>query len=217
MMQFKMRPKSKLVFFLLALGLIITAAWSPLGITQASPLTETQLLQNPGFSSGSWSPWDNYGSSQLTNSLYHSDPYSLNFGDAVYGKIDDLVGQNVTIPLNTTHISLSFWYQTDTEEVAANADKMCLGLYETDFSSAYAESCVDIGDEGSITEWKQFTYDLPLSDVLRVKDKTVMFGISFVTDWTLPSRGWVDNAALIVDDTPIPYTYTYLPMVMRKH
>jgi hypothetical protein len=216
-MKIEMSRKSRLVFCLLVVGLLIFGAFRLPEMTQASPLIETQLLQNPGFESGSWSPWTNYGAPQLINSVSHAGPYSIQFGDEMHGdRVDDLAGQNITIPPDTTIATLSFWYQLQTQEVAANADKVCLGLYSTDFAYLYAENCVDIGVEGEITEWKQFTYALTQSQVDNIKGKTVMFGISFFTDWSLPSQGWVDDARLIVDNLPVD-RLTYIPLVVNNH
>jgi len=213
----ELSQKSRLIFCVSVVGLIIFGAWRLPGVAKAGSLAAAQLLQNQGFESGSWTPWDNYGAPQLTNSFSKAGPYSVQFGDAQHGdRVDDLVGQNVNIPANMTSVSLSYWYQLKTEEVAANADKLCIGLYSTDYASTYAENCVDIGVEGATTEWKQFTYLLTQSQVDNVKGKTVMFGVSFFTDWSLPSQGWVDDASLTVDDTPVD-RLTYLPLVVSKH
>jgi hypothetical protein len=217
-MKIKLSRKSRLLFFTLAIGLLIFGAWRLPGVAQAGSSAETQLLLNPGFASGGWSPWDNYGAPQLTNSISNNGPWSVQFGDAGYGdKVDDLVGQNINLPINTGEVSLSYWYQLKTNEVAPNADKLCVGLYDTDFSSVYAESCLDIGVEGAISAWKQFTYSLTPAEIASVSGKTVMFGLSFTTDWTLPSQGWVDDASLIVVDKPVDTRLTYLPLVVSKH
>jgi hypothetical protein len=174
--------------------------------------TSTQLLQDPGFESGDWSPWFPFGSPELVPQGHNNSAWTVLFGDPLFGNsLNDQVYQNLTVPTDYANITLSFWYKFTTQEVVPYADFICVGLYSANGSLTYAKHCVDIGAAGSVPDWTQAVYQLSPYESLLVRSQNIRFGISFTTDLTLYSYGNADDAAFeweLRTDWP-----TYMPLV----
>ena len=174
------------------------------GSSPASPAGWVQLLQNPGWESGSWSPWETYGHPQLTNQS-HSGSWAVHFGGG--NDVDDEVWQALDIPNQTGGVNLRFWYRIQTQETYRRSDYFCYGIWNESGEEAYVLRCADLGKTGS-QGWKQESYSLSYLELIKVLGKRVLFGFFLVTDSSLPSAAWLDDAAFEVGvsggTTPTP-------------
>ena len=163
-----------------------------------------QLLQNPGFEMGDWSPWQTYGSSYLTNIIKHTGSWAAHMGN--YNNADDEIWQQVDIPADATDVTVDFWYRVRTDETYYYADYFCYGIWDQTGYTAYVERCLDFGATGD-RDWAEETYSLNPYELANVAGQRVWFGFYVVTDSSLPSRAWVDDTGLYVttpDVTPTP-------------
>ena len=165
-----------------------------------------QLLQNPGFETGSLAPWQIWGSSSLTSTTSHSGSWSADMGD--YNDAEDYIWQEVDIPADATDVTIDFWYQLSTDETYAEADYFCYGIWDQTVTILYVEPpCFDFGLLGDV-DWAEETYSLTVEELTEVAGQTVLFSFVVLTDDSLPSRAWVDDTALYVTTpditTPTP-------------
>ncbi len=171
-----------------------------------------QLLQNPGWESGTWAPWQTYGNPQLTNHTSHGGSWSVHFGgvnDAM-----DQVWQIVDIPSQAGGISIDFWYRIQTQETYQQSDLFCYGIWNETGEHAYVLRCADIGAMGT-QDWSQESYSLTYQELIQVLGQRVLVGFFLSTDLSLPSTVWLDDTALLVhtpgnEPTPTP-TFTPNP------
>jgi len=174
------------------------------GAAVLSPEGSAQLLQNRGFETGTWAPWQ-IGSSNATlpsldNSSSHGGSWSAHLGGDVggVGTPDiDSIAQPITIPLNTTAVAVDFWYRLDTQEVLQNTDHFCFGMWYSNGSVAWGSCFVDFGVTGSLG-WTQETYNLTPTQIAAVAGQKVSFGFQTQNDINLISQAWVDDAGLTV-------------------
>jgi len=170
-----------------------------------------QLLQNAGFETGAWSPWQTDGSPYLTNIIKYSGSWSAHLGN--YNNADDDIWQQVDIPADATDVTIDFWCRLRTDETWYYADYFCYGLWDQTGNTAYVQRCVDFGQTGDV-DWTQETYSLSADELNSVKGQTVLMGFTVETDDSLTSRAWVDDTALNVttpDATPTPTPSTPTP------
>ncbi len=175
------------------------------GPSPTSPAGWVQLLQNPGWESGTWSPWKTYGHPQLTNQSPHSGAWAVHFGGS--NNANDQVWQVLDVPNQTGGINLRFWYRVQTEETYSRSDRFCYGIWNESGQTAYVLRCADLGQTGS-QGWVQETYSLRYLELIRVLGERVLFGFFIDTDSSLPSTVWLDDAAFEVsvsgNPTPTP-------------
>ncbi len=172
------------------------------------PLGTSQLLQNPGFETGSWYPWETYGSPSLTNIIKHGGSWSAHLGN--YNYADDEIWQQVNIPSVLSSLTIDFWYRLRTDETYTGSDYFCYGVWSASGSTAYVKRCLDIGAVGD-RDWARETYSLTPSELIQVVGETVLFGFYVITDGSLPSRVWVDDTALYVTSSGVTPTPTSAP------
>ncbi|NOX63625.1 MAG: S8 family serine peptidase [Chloroflexi bacterium] len=176
------------------------------GPAQTSPQGLVQLLQNPGWESGAWHPWQTYGNPQLTTQSPHSGSWAVHLGGT--NNAMDQVWQEVDVPSQSGAITVRFWYRIQTQETYRRSDRFCYGIWNESGQTAYVLRCADLGATGS-QGWVQETYSLRYLELIRVLGERVLFGFFIDTDGSLPSTVWVDDAAFEVstsggDPTPTP-------------
>ena len=164
-----------------------------------------QLLQNPGFETGSWDPWQIWGSSSLTSDISHSGSWSAHMAN--YDDAEDYIWQEVDIPADATDVTIDFRYQWSTDETTAEADYFCYSISDQTLTTDYVVCCEDLGSTGDV-DWANEIYSLTPGELADVAGQTVLFSFLVVTNDSLPSRVWVDDTALYVTTpdvtTPTP-------------
>jgi len=176
------------------------------GAAGRRPLGTDQLLQNEGFESGAWSPWQTYGSPYLTSIIRHTGSWSAHAGNA--NNANDQFWQQVDIPADATDVTIDFWYRLRTDETWPYADYFCYGIWNQTGDTAFVQRCADFGQTGDV-DWTEETYSLDATELADVVGQTVLLGFLVQTDSSLTSRAWVDDTALYVTtdtatNTPTP-------------
>jgi hypothetical protein len=159
------------------------------------------LLQNRGFETGSWPPWQTYGSPFLTNSIKHLGTWSAHMGNRNSAK--DQVWQAASIPADATHVTMRFWYRLRTDEYVTGSDFYCYSIWNQAGTAAYVSRCLDFAVAGDV-DWTQESYSLASTELSAVRGQNVLVGFTLVTDSSLTSRAWVDDTALDVTTTDDP-------------
>ncbi len=150
-----------------------------------APIPTSQLLQNPGFETGSWDPWRIWGSSTLTSTTSHSGSWSAHMGN--YDDAHDEIFQWVDIPADATNVTIDFWAQLRTDETFAEADYFCYDIWDQAWTTAYVRRCFDLGSMGDV-DWAEEIYSLTPDELANVAGQTVAFLLMFLTNDSLPSR-----------------------------
>jgi hypothetical protein len=181
-----------------------------------APIPTTQLLQNPGFETGSWDPWQIWGSSTLTSTISHSGSWSAHMGN--YDDAHDEIFQWVDIPADATDVTIDFWAQLRTDENLAEVDYFLYSIWDQTWTTPYILRGFDLGLTGDV-DWAEETYSLTPEELANVAGQTVAFDLMVVTNDSLPSRVWVDDMALYVTTpTPDGIEYrVYLPVVLKNY
>jgi len=183
------------------------------GLPAVSPasvavLGTSQLVQNGGFETGSWAPWSTYGYPALVNDVQHSGTWSAHMGNDDYAHDD--IWQEVNIPANATDVTIDFWYRLRTDETYEDSDYFYCGIWDQSGFSAYVLRWADFGQTGDM-DWTRETYSLTPAELASVMGQTVLLGFFVQTDFSLPSRAWVDDTALYVTTTDVTPTPTATP------
>jgi hypothetical protein len=165
------------------------------GASAIVPQAGTQLVQNGGFESASFAPWVTFGNPILDTTVWHSGTKSAHLGGTNIA--DDEVQQTVSIAAAASDVTIDFWYGFGTDETFSDADFFCYGLYDTQTASSYLERCDDIGAVGD-RNWTRETYSLTSNERALVAGKSVRLIFYVLTDFSQPSRAWVDDATLTV-------------------
>jgi len=138
-----------------------------------------QLLQNPGFETGSWAPWQTSGSPSLTSDISHSGSWSADMGG--YDNAEDYIWQEVDIPADATDVTIDFWYQLSTDETYTEADYFCYVIYDQTGTTDYVSGCLDFGLMGDV-DWTEETYSLTAEELAEVADQTVLFSLGLIKE-----------------------------------
>ncbi len=185
------------------------------GDLPAASFPFTQLLQNPGFESGAWSPWQIYGAPYLTNIIFHSGSWSAHLGNA--NNADDEFSQTAAIPAGASGVTIDFWYRFRTDETYEGYDFFCYGIWDESGALAYVHRCGDFALLGDL-EWTEEIYTLTPAELADVAGQTVLFGFYVTTDSSQSSRAWVDDTLLDVvsagatpTNTPTATQFTATP------
>ncbi len=168
------------------------------------PAGTSQVLQNSGFETGSWSPWQTYGWPYLTDVVTHTGSWSAHLGNA--DNANDQFWQQVGIPADATAVTIDFWYRMLTDEIWTSVDYFCYSIWDQTGTTVYVQRCADFGQIGN-QDWTREVYSLSATELASVVGQTVLFGFFVQTDGSLSSRAWVDDTALYVttpDATPTP-------------
>jgi hypothetical protein len=175
-----------------------------------NPLGNGQLLGNPGFENGDWSPWVTFGTPILDGSSRHSGNTSAHMGNT--NNANDQVIQMVTVPANASQVTVDFWYRLATGETSAGADFFCYGLWSQDGATSLVQRCMAPGAVGS-QAWSQEIYTLTANERASVTGRTVLLAFVVQTNAAYPSQVWIDDTALNVSASA-EYKL-HLPLVSR--
>jgi hypothetical protein len=171
--------------------------------TPAAPVTEgdssvagtTQLLQNPGFEGGTFTPWETHNNTSLDTAIKHGGDSSAHLAGG--NSANDQVYQLVTIPADASDVTVSFWGKITTSETWASSDFLAYGFYDQATGNAILERSIDIGTNGT-TDWQQVTDSLTEEERALVQGQTVYLAFILTSDFWLGSEAWVDDTALNV-------------------
>lgn len=172
------------------------------------PLGTSQLLQNPGFDTGTWTPWQTMGYPELTDQVYRSASYSAWL--AGYNNADDYIYQSVTVPSDATKVVLDFWYRVYSEETAAHHDYLCYDITDASASTLINGSYCDDLYDTTQGQWINVQHTLSGADLTPLLGQTVLVWFYVQTNATNFSSAWVDDTALNVTtgggptETPTP-------------
>lgn len=171
-----------------------------------APAAATELLQNPGFESGSLAPWETHGDTLYSNPRIdttgpHGGNASALMGGAV-GDLTDTISQQVSVPAGATGATLDFWYRLSSAETTDN-DGWCYGLLENDLSFI-AGGCASFRGAGN-TGWTRKTWTLPAADLAKVKGRAIRVAFYATnSNRQAPSRLWVDDTSFTITTADAP-------------
>jgi len=169
-----------------------------LTITQRGKITESNLLQNPGFEDGlSNYAWTQSGYYEL---IYRSPCFSMGSAecahggewDAWLGGYDyayDILSQTVTIPSSALSATLKFWYAIDTwDYVDAAYDVLYVAVYNGQWYTVYQLSNMNWTDD-----WVQ-SASIDLSAFI---GQTVTIAFLAVLDGNSSTDFYIDDMELL--------------------
>lgn len=155
-----------------ALGLNATAWLAGAGTTGGGgggTCTSAQLLANPGFETGTASPWTVSRAAMINSSSSepaHSGGYDA-WLDGSGSTRTDTLSQSVALPTGCTSLTLSFWLHVDTAETTTSTayDTLTVGVGGTslasysnlDAASGYTQRSVNLAAYGGSTVTITFT------------------------------------------------------------
>lgn len=164
-------------------------------VTVSSGGTVTQLLGNPGWETGSASPWT-MSSGTLCDSSCGESPHSGTY----YAYLDgygtthtDNVSQTVTIPSGKTSAKLSYYLHIDTAENPSGSayDHLYVRLYST--SGTLLKTLATYSNLNANTG-----YTLHTNDVSAYIGQTVVVKFTGTEDYSLQTSFVIDDTALNV-------------------
>ncbi|MGN6312964.1 MAG: protease pro-enzyme activation domain-containing protein [Rhodanobacteraceae bacterium] len=164
-------------------------------VSVSSGGTVTQLLGNPGFETGSASPWT-MSSGTLCDSSCGESPHSGTY----YAYLDgygtthtDNVSQTVTIPSGKTSAKLSYYLHIDTAENPSGSayDHLYVRLYTT--SGTLLKTLATYSNLNANTG-----YTLHTNDVSAYIGQTVVVKFTGTEDYSLQTSFVIDDTALNV-------------------
>ncbi len=164
--------------------------------TPTSTGTTTQLLGNPGFESGSASPWvetSSGGYEIVDNSNPHSGSYEAWL--CGYNSCSDAIYQTVTLPSTTTKVVLSYWVYISTNESGSTCYDYFYARLRT--SSGSTISTVQTKCNANAAGWTHYTFDVT-SALSGYAGKSIQVYFLGTTDSSLTSNFYVDDVALNV-------------------
>lgn len=149
-----------------------------------------QVLQNPGFETGTWSPWHTYNSPYL---VYNAGRglWSAHLGG--YNYANEQFWQTISIPSNATEVYFEFWYALGTNEFMMGYDYFCVAIWDS--SDTYFDDCADFAYAGDMY-WTRAAY--VLTQIQAMAGKTVNFSFIVQTSPLYPSQAWVDDTAFYI-------------------
>ncbi|HEY6498636.1 MAG TPA: putative Ig domain-containing protein [Streptosporangiaceae bacterium] len=131
------------------------------GSGSGSGCTASQLLGNPGFETGTASPWT--ASSGVIADNSKEPPHSGTWDAWLdgYGKTTtDTLGQTVTVPAGCTTASLSFWLHIDTAETSTTTAYDTLKAQVLNSSGTVLATLATFSNLNAATGYTQHTYSL---------------------------------------------------------
>src|SRR2546429_6290136 len=159
-----------------------------------SNTTTQQLLANPGFENGSTnsSPWTVTPAvidSNSTSEAPHTGSWKA-WLDGYGSAHTDTLQQQVTIPMNTTQATLSFWLHIDTAETASTANDT-LKVQIRNASGTLLTTLATYSNLNANTGYRQVSFD-----VTSYKGQTIQIFLIGVENSKLKTSFVVDDFAL---------------------
>lgn len=162
-------------------------------VTVSNTTSTQQLLGNPGFETGTATPWTASTGiiSNSTSEAAHSGTWKA-WMDGYGSAHTDTLGQTVTIPSTATTATLSFWLHIDTAETGTTAyDTVKVQLRNT--SGTVLTTLATYSNVNAATGYTQKSFS-----VLAYKGQTVQVYLVATEDASLQTSFVVDDFALNV-------------------
>ncbi|MFL6052190.1 MAG: hypothetical protein ACJ72W_04615 [Actinoallomurus sp.] len=152
----------------------------------------TQLLGNPGFETGSASPWTASASVVYSGSKEPAHSGSWDAWLDGYGTATtDTLGQQVTIPSTATSASLSYWLHVDTAETSTSTAYDTLKVQLVNGSGTVLTTLATYSNLNHNSGYSQHTVD-----VSGYKGQTVTVRFTGTEDGSQQTSFVVDDTAL---------------------
>lgn len=160
------------------------------------------LIDNGGFESGGWEPWEAFGAAEVVDERAHSGHFSLRMG-TVNDSIDQIAA-TVWLPEDAETITLAYWWYIESEDFQPWADTLRV-LVRWEGGGATLEALTNSDPQ---FQWRQSWFDLSAH---RGQDVTLTFrGEQNAKD---PTLFYLDDIRL---DAHYPQR-VYLPLVLRNY
>ncbi len=178
-----------------------TPTLTPTPVPSPPPQGES-LIDNGGFETGGWTPWEAFGAAEVVDERAHSGRFSLRMG-TVNDSIDQL-SRTVRLPEDADMITLSYWWYIESEDFQPWADTLRV-LVQWEGGGATLEALTNSDLQ---FQWRQSWFDL---SAYRGQQVTLTF------------RGEQNAKAstlFYLDDIRLDAHYlhqTYLPLVLRHY
>jgi len=170
-----------------------TTHTTPVTLTVTSA-TSTQLLGNPGFETGTASPW--VATTGVINNSTSEPPHSGSWDGWMdgYGTTHtDSVMQQVAIPANITTATLTFWLHVDTAETTTTTAFDTLQVQIRNSSGTVLATLATYSNLSHNTGYAQKSFD-----VSTYKGQTIQVFLVGTEDSSLQTSFVVDDFALNV-------------------
>ena len=157
-----------------------------------------QLLQNRGFDTGTWTPWDTYGSPELTDQVYRSASYSARL--AGRNDVDsDYVVQAVMVPSDASVVTVDFWYRVSGNDASSPEDYMCAEILDSQGATVLVPLfCYELYLVDPQEQWLNFRRVISGTELAPLLGQTVLMSFQGWTNATNPSTIWVDDVSFHV-------------------
>ena len=158
--------------------------------------TSAQLLGNPGFESGTATPWATSGGTRIINDTATEPAHSGSWDGWLdgYGSAHtDTVSQSVTLPTGCSSERLSFWLHVDTAETSTTKAYDTLALAVLNGSGTVLATPASFSNLNHTTGYTQYGYDLS-----PYAGQTVTLRFTGTEDYTKQTSFVVDDAAVNV-------------------
>ncbi|QQE79883.1 protease pro-enzyme activation domain-containing protein [Alicyclobacillus sp. SO9] len=150
--------------------------------------TQTQLIQNGGFESGT-SPWveSSSGGYQLIDTTNpHTGSYSAYL--AGYNNANDSIYQTISIPSSATKVTLSYWTDVQTTETTHSYDFLKVELRD---ANGNVLKTIQTQSDATATGWKSQSFDIS-----GYAGKTVEVYFDGTNDSSNPTDFFVDDVSV---------------------
>ena len=173
-----------------------TSTSTPTPTPTGTPGTTTQVLGNPGFETGTGSPWvesSSGGFEIVSTNNPHTGSYSAWM--CGYNNCTDSLTQTVSLPTTTTRVVLSYWLFISTNETSSSAFDFFNARLRTSTGTTIAT--VQTRSNVNASGWTQFTFDVT-STLSNFKGQQIQVYFLGTNGSTLPTSFFVDDVALSV-------------------
>ena len=202
------------LFFLL--GLLLRGTLRAQGsITAMAVRGCTDVLVNGDFEgTGGWIEYSRSGASLISNfpppsGAYHSGERGAYLGDD--NNAHDYIAQTVEIPGNAISVTLSYWWQVESDEDPAVPGDFLTVTVDSPLGTVLA--AVDtLSSANAGTTWQEHRIDL---SAYRGRRITLRFDVR--TDASLPTAFFLDDIALdVCTPAPTSSVHVYLPWMTTR-
>jgi hypothetical protein len=195
--------RTKLVA-LLALAALVIASLTTLSVAQSSNCAN--LVADGGFESGTgWQTSTSGGYALLSDFLAHGGVRSAHL--AGVDSATDQLSIALNLPADKPAVTLSFWWQVESEEMSGEFDGMT--VVAADSAGNPMRSLLTLGSSNASTQWQQSSLDLSEYSGQSIQVKFVA-----QADSSLVSDFFVDDVAVSACGTN-QENRVFLPLTQR--
>ncbi len=169
-------------------------------VLTSSPSQVPSLIQNGDFETGTADPWQEQ-SSQGNEIVDSSNPHGGQYSTYLcgYSGCDDRISQTFTVPTSYTQMTLTYWWNSDTNKTTAQCmDTFGTKLQAPNGGQSYTlqQSC----NTDATNAWVQKSYDVTsILSAFKGKQVTLLFHGTNAAGQDQPSDFFVDDVALTVN------------------